>query len=88
LGSQIKMEQVFNLVGVLIALRQYHLQMDNMDWIIIIVKNWLDDPCANYKPNFDFKQYLKMKEFLVGGSKQDKIYQKSRRLHFNPTPLI
>jgi hypothetical protein len=29
------------------------------------VKNWLDDPCANCKPNLDFKQYLKIKELLA-----------------------
>jgi hypothetical protein len=59
LSSQIKTKWAFSLVGVLIALRQYHLQMDNMDWIITIVKNWPYDPLANYKPIFDFKQYLK-----------------------------
>jgi hypothetical protein len=36
-----------------------------MDYIIIIVKIWRNDPCANYKPNSDFKQYLKTNELLV-----------------------
>jgi len=36
-----------------------------MDRIIIIVKNWCDDLCANCKPNFDFKQYLKIEKLLV-----------------------
>jgi hypothetical protein len=59
LSSQIQIEWTFSIVRLLIALRHCHLQMDNMDWIISIAKNWLDDPLANYKPNFDFKQYLK-----------------------------
>jgi hypothetical protein len=59
LSSQIQIEWAFSIARLLIALRHCHLQMDNMGWIITIVKNWLDDPHANYKPNFDFKQYLK-----------------------------
>jgi hypothetical protein len=30
-----------------------------------LVKNWLDDPQANYKPHLDFKQYLKTKKSLA-----------------------
>ncbi len=59
LVSQIETEHAFSLVGVLIALR---LQVDKMDWIVTIGKNWHDD--ANCKPNFDFKQYLKI-ELLI-----------------------
>jgi hypothetical protein len=29
------------------------------------VKNWPDDPHANYKPNSNFKQYLKIEELLA-----------------------
>jgi hypothetical protein len=54
---------------VLIALRQYRLQMDNMDWIIIIVKNWLDDPCANYKPIFLFQTIFENKRIFGRGVK-------------------
>ncbi len=36
-----------------------------MDRIIIVVKNWPNDPHANYQPNLDFKQYLKAKESLA-----------------------
>ncbi len=59
LSSQIKTKWAFSIARLLIALRHCHLQMDNMDWIITIVKNWPYDPLANYKPIFDFKQYLK-----------------------------
>ncbi len=39
LSSQIEIEQVFSLVGVLTALRHCYLQVENMDQIIIMVKN-------------------------------------------------
>ncbi len=38
--------------------------MKNLNKIIIVAKNWLDDPFASCKPNLELKQYLKMKEFL------------------------
>jgi hypothetical protein len=60
---QIETEWVFSLVGVLTTLRHCRLQIDKMNRIITIVKNWLDDPRANYKPNLNFKQYLKTKNF-------------------------
>ncbi len=65
LGSQIETKQVSNLFGVLTILRCYRLQVENMDQIIIVVKNWLDDSCANFKQNLDFKQYLKVEDYLV-----------------------
>jgi hypothetical protein len=39
--------------------------VENMDWIITMVKNWLDDPCHNYKPNVDLKEYLKEEDSLL-----------------------
>jgi hypothetical protein len=39
--------------------------VENMDWIIIVVKNWLDDPHHNCKPNANLKEYLKEEDFLV-----------------------
>ncbi len=36
-----------------------------MNGIITIVKNWPDDPHANCKPNFDFKQYLEVRKYLA-----------------------
>jgi hypothetical protein len=52
---------------VLTTLKHCNLQVDNMDRIIIIVKNWLDDPQANCKPNSDSKQYLKIEKLLAKG---------------------
>ncbi len=65
MGSPIEIELVFNLARVLIALRCCRLQLENVDRIITVVKNWLDDAHANCKPNLDFQQYLKAKESLA-----------------------
>jgi hypothetical protein len=39
--------------------------MENEDWIIIMMKNWLDESCTNCKPNSNFKQYFEANESLV-----------------------
>jgi hypothetical protein len=39
-GFQIETQKMFNLVSVLIALKHYHLQVENLDRIIIMVKVW------------------------------------------------
>jgi hypothetical protein len=56
---------VFNLVGIWTTLQQFHLQVEKLDRIIAIVKNWLDDPHMNYIPNKNMKNYLKVKGSLV-----------------------
>jgi len=56
---------VFNLVGVLIVLIHYCLQMKNLDRIIIIAKNWPDDLCMNCMANVSFKDYIKILITLV-----------------------
>jgi hypothetical protein len=42
--SQIEIERGFSLVGVLTTLKCCRLQVDNLDCIITVVKNWPDDP--------------------------------------------
>ncbi len=54
---------MFNLVGVLIDLKQCYLYVKNMDQIAIVVKNSPNDSCANCKPNSNLKQYLKVEKF-------------------------
>ncbi len=68
--SQIVIEIIFNLVGILIALQRCYLQVENFDRIITIVKTWLDDPCVNCMPNKTMKDYLK-----VEGSLADDNYE-------------
>jgi hypothetical protein len=47
-GPQIDMECVFNPAGVLIALSCCRLQVDDLDQIINVVKNWPNNLCLNY----------------------------------------
>jgi hypothetical protein len=39
--------------------------VENMDQIVIVVKNWPKDPCHNYKPNANLKEYLKKEDSLA-----------------------
>jgi hypothetical protein len=45
------------------ALRHYCLQVENLDWIIFMVKYWPNDPHLNCSINANFKDYIK-----VGGA--------------------
>ncbi len=58
---QVQIERVFSLASVLKTLRFCRLQVKNLDRIIIVVKNWSNDPYLN--PNF--KDYLKSDVPLV-----------------------
>ncbi len=49
----------------LTILKHCRLQVEIMEHIIVVVKNWPNDPCANCKPNSNFKQYLNKKESLA-----------------------
>lgn len=41
---EIKIERIFNIVGVIIGLRLHQLEIENLNKLILITKNWLDDP--------------------------------------------
>ncbi len=49
LGSQIDIEHIFFVVGVLISLQQCHLGVENLENLVMIYKNWLVDVRVNYK---------------------------------------
>jgi hypothetical protein len=70
--SQIETKHVFSLVGVLIALKHYRLQVDNLDQIITMVKNWLDNPCLNCSQHKDLTYFLKV-EFVLAEDNYDLI---------------
>jgi hypothetical protein len=61
LRFQIEIERVLNLMGVLTTLRCCHLQVRNLNWIIIIINNWRDDSHLNCTFYLDLKDYLKVK---------------------------
>ncbi len=52
--TQIEIERIFSIVGVLRALKRCRLQTNNLDKLIFIHKNWPFDPCVGYLKPFDF----------------------------------
>ena len=44
IGSQIKIERVFSIAGILTMLRRCRLGSKNLDQLVLLVKNWPDDP--------------------------------------------
>jgi hypothetical protein len=56
-----EIEIMFNLARVLRSLWPCHLQVDNLDQIITMVKYWFNGPCFNCKKNVDMKKYWKWK---------------------------
>jgi hypothetical protein len=51
---------MFSLVGVLIALKQCRLQVENLDMIIVVLKIWPNHPHLNCIANSNFKDYAKL----------------------------
>jgi hypothetical protein len=49
----------FNLVGMMTSLQRYHLQVENLDQIIILVKTWSNDPHFTCKKKVNMKKYMK-----------------------------
>jgi hypothetical protein len=48
LTIQIAVENIFSIVGILMALCRCHLQIENLDKVIIANKNWPYDLWTNY----------------------------------------
>ncbi len=42
-GSQMEIKQIFNVVGVITNLRWSRHDIENLDWLILIIDNWLSD---------------------------------------------
>ncbi len=66
LSYKLKHEECLTLlVKVLTCLWHCRLQVENVDWIVIVMKNWPSDPHLNCKKKMDLKKYMKVKTFLV-----------------------
>jgi hypothetical protein len=72
LESQIETKHVFNLASGLTTLRRCRLQVDNLDRIITMVKNWPNDPCLNCLQHKDLTNFLKV-EFVLAKNNYDLI---------------
>ncbi len=44
MGSQITIEKIFYLVGILTNLKRCHLSSNNLDKLLFVNKNWPNDP--------------------------------------------
>jgi hypothetical protein len=42
-GLQIEIEQMFNMVNIIVSLKLYQFGIENLDKIMLIVKNWFYD---------------------------------------------
>lgn len=46
MGSQIKIKWFFSVVGDITNLKQSKLGIENLNWLIFIIKNWPNDACV------------------------------------------
>jgi hypothetical protein len=44
IGSQVEIERIFSLVRIFTTFRKCHLQIENLEKLIFVNKNWLNDP--------------------------------------------
>ncbi len=58
-GSQIETKRIFSLVGILINLRRYCLQLKNLNKLIFVNKNWPNDPKIGCKSSFSLVDLIK-----------------------------
>jgi hypothetical protein len=52
-GSQIEIERIFSLVGILTNLRRCRLQLENLEKLFFVSKNWPNDARVSYKSSSD-----------------------------------
>jgi hypothetical protein len=64
LGSQIEIERIFSLVGILTNLRRCHLQSKNQEKLNFYSKKWPNDARADYKSPSDLVEFIEMDEQL------------------------
>ncbi len=54
LGSQIEVEKVFSIVRIPTCLHWYRLSAKNLDLLVLLIKNWLDDPTIGFDDKTSF----------------------------------
>jgi hypothetical protein len=57
-GSQIEIEKIFSLAGILMNLRRCRLQIENLEKLIFVNKNWLNDPRIRCKSPSNLLEFL------------------------------
>jgi hypothetical protein len=57
-GFQIETKRIFSLARILINLKRRHLQIENLEKLIFINKNWPNDLKMGCKSPFNLMQFL------------------------------
>jgi len=66
-GSRIEIERIFNIIGVITNLKWTRLEIENLNRLILIMKNWLSDNCVGCDGPLKFKFMVKFleKDFIM-----------------------
>jgi len=65
-GCQIEIERIFNMTGVITSLKHCQLGIENLDKLVLIMKNWLDDPKFDYTNGpKSFEKFLNFEDGMV-----------------------
>jgi len=65
-GSQIEIERIFSMAKVITSLKRCWLRIENLDKLVLIMKNWLDDlkfGCTNGPKSFE--EFLNSEDGVV-----------------------
>ncbi len=62
-----KIERILSMVGIIIGLRRYQLVIENLNKLVLIMKNWLNDPWFGCITNLlkSIKKYLEIEDGMV-----------------------
>jgi hemerythrin-like domain-containing protein len=63
-GSQIEIEKIFSLANILTNLRKCHLQLENLEILNFVSKNWPHDAKVGCKSPSDLVEFIEMDEQL------------------------
>ena len=59
--SEIKTKRIFSIAGVLTALRCCQLQFDNLNKLVLVFKNWPNDPRKDCNSKFGYEAFKEIK---------------------------
>ncbi len=58
--SQVEMKRIVSLAKIFTNLRKCHLQLDNLDNLIFLNRNWLNDPSVGCKSSSSLVEIIKI----------------------------
>jgi hypothetical protein len=78
IGLYIETERIFSMAEIIIGLKHYCLGIENLDKLILIMKNWPDDPrlgCVSGPLVKSMEEYLDFEDFFL--EKNEELFFKS-----------